>query len=166
MNRNLYIYPKWIDFNLFCVLFSLDLLAKYQRRNHFDALFIQSKASGKGKWSNVDYYFVARFTRGFSIGHQTIDHTVFDEVWLLLCQHNTKFHFHHFLHKIWILSYNEQWQHFELEMDPNLIEYPVATIRGPVPWKCNFQLANNRLDQVLMVTHPVLQAMNRLWYEL
>lgn len=62
--------------------------------------------------------------------------------------------------------YKEQWQEFELEMDPNLIEYPIATIRGPVPWKCNFQLANNRLDQVLMVTHPVLQAMNRLWYEL
>lgn len=63
-------------------------------------------------------------------------------------------------------SYKEQWQQFELEMDPNLIEFPIATIRGPVPWKCNFQLANNRLDQVLMVTHPVLQAMNRLWYEL
>lgn len=65
-----------------------------------------------------------------------------------------------------ILSYKEQWQQFGLEMDSNLIEYPIATIRGPVPWKCNYQLANNRLDQVLMVTHPVLQAMNRLWYEL
>lgn len=69
-------------FSFVCVSFSLDLLAYYQRRNHFDALFVWSKASCEGKWSNVDYYFVTRFTRGFSTGYQTIDIKIFDEVWL------------------------------------------------------------------------------------
>lgn len=63
--------------------------------------------------------------------------------------------------------YKDQRKKLLLEMDPNvLMEFPIPTIRGPVSWKCNFQLASNRLDQVLMVNHPVLQAMNYLWYEL
>lgn len=63
-------------------------------------------------------------------------------------------------------SYKDQRNHMTLEMNPSIIEFPIATIRGPVSWKCNFQLATNRLDQVLMANHPVLQAINHLWYEL
>lgn len=48
----------------------------------------------------------------------------------------------------------------------SIIEFPLGIIRGPVSWKCNFQLAKNRLDQVLMVNHPVLQALTYLWHEL
>lgn len=65
-----------------------------------------------------------------------------------------------------IYSYKDQREQLAMEMDPNVLDFPMVTIRGPVSWKCNFQLASNRLDQVLMVNHPVLQAMNRLWYEL
>ncbi|KAM7358170.1 dynein axonemal heavy chain 3-like [Cochliomyia hominivorax] len=40
------------------------------------------------------------------------------------------------------------------------------TIRAPVPWKVYVQLARNHLDQVLMTTHPVIQALNLLWHQL
>lgn len=72
----LYLLLFQIKFQLF---FFADILAKYQRRNHFNALFIQSKAYKRG-WGHADYYFVARFTRGFSTGYQTVDNTVFNEV--------------------------------------------------------------------------------------
>lgn len=52
----------------------------------------------------------------------------------------------------------------ELEQLPPA--FPQVTTRGPVSWKCNVQIAANRLDQVLMVNHPVLQAINYLWYQL
>lgn len=45
-------------------------------------------------------------------------------------------------------------------------EFPLLTIKGPVPWKCNIQLARNRLHEVLMNTHPVLQAISMLWDQL
>lgn len=45
-------------------------------------------------------------------------------------------------------------------------DFPIVTIKAPVPWKCAIQLAKNRLDQVLMTCHPVLQAINMLWHEL
>lgn len=44
--------------------------------------------------------------------------------------------------------------------------FPQVTIKAPVPWKSAIQLASNRLDQVLMNYHPVLQAINLIWYEL
>ena len=53
-----------------------------------------------------------------------------------------------------------------LGIAPPPLDYPVATIKAPVPWKCAIQLARNRLDQVLMTCHPVLQAINMLWHEL
>lgn len=46
------------------------------------------------------------------------------------------------------------------------LDFPIVTIKAPVPWKCAIQLARNRLDQVLMTCHPVLQAINMLWHEL
>lgn len=52
----------------------------------------------------------------------------------------------------------------QLEKEPP--EFPMLTIRGPVPWKCNYQLATNRIDQILMMNHPVMQAISMLWYQL
>lgn len=62
--------------------------------------------------------------------------------------------------------YKEPRKQLALEMEPTFIDFPVATIRGPVSWKCNYQIARNRMDQILMVNHPVLQAINYLWYQL
>uniref|UniRef100_A0A1I8MKN2 AAA+ ATPase domain-containing protein n=1 Tax=Musca domestica TaxID=7370 RepID=A0A1I8MKN2_MUSDO len=45
-------------------------------------------------------------------------------------------------------------------------EFPIMTIRAPVPWKVYVQLARNHLDQVLMTTHPVIRALNLLWHQL
>lgn len=53
-----------------------------------------------------------------------------------------------------------------LGISPPPQDFPVVTIKAPVPWKCAIQLARNRLDQVLMTCHPVIQAINVLWHEL
>jgi dynein heavy chain, axonemal len=53
-----------------------------------------------------------------------------------------------------------------LQLEPEPIEFPIATIKAPVPWKCSVQVAKNRLEEVLMVNHPVLQAIQILWYNL
>ncbi|XP_075164298.1 dynein heavy chain 3, axonemal [Haematobia irritans] len=45
-------------------------------------------------------------------------------------------------------------------------EFPIMTIRAPVPWKVYVQLARNHLDQVLMTTHPIIRALNLLWHQL
>lgn len=45
-------------------------------------------------------------------------------------------------------------------------EFPICTIRAPVPWKTAVYLSKNRLEEILMVNHPVLQALNVLWREL
>ncbi|XP_055373574.1 dynein axonemal heavy chain 3 [Condylostylus longicornis] len=50
-----------------------------------------------------------------------------------------------------------------LEEEPP--EFPRITIKAPIPWKVNIQIAINRLDQVLMVTHPALTALNVLWFQ-
>lgn len=64
-----------------------------------------------------------------------------------------------------MLLHNESCQKI-LGVSPPPPHFPVVTIKAPVPWKCAIQLARNRLDQVLMTCHPVLQAINMLWYEL
>lgn len=53
-----------------------------------------------------------------------------------------------------------------LQIEAPPADFPIITIQAPVPWKCSIQLARNRLDQVLMTCHPVLQAINMLWHEL
>lgn len=63
-----------------------------------------------------------------------------------------------------VLSSKQQRQRLQLEMEPP--DFPLLTIKGPVSWKCNIHIASSRLDQVLMVNHPVLQAINGLWYQL
>lgn len=52
----------------------------------------------------------------------------------------------------------------QLELEPP--DFPIMTIRAPVPWKVNVQLARNHLDQTLMTTHPIINALNILWHEL
>lgn len=53
-----------------------------------------------------------------------------------------------------------------LQLEPEPPEFPQLIIHGPIPWKCNYQLASNRIDQMLMINHPVMQAMSMLWYQL
>lgn len=53
-----------------------------------------------------------------------------------------------------------------LNLDLEPLEFPIATIKAPVPWKCAIQVAKNRLEEVLMVNHPVLQAIQILWHNL
>lgn len=65
-----------------------------------------------------------------------------------------------------VRRYEKRRQQLGIAVEPSFVECPLVTIRGPVTWKCNFQLARNRIDQVLMVNHPVLQAINYLWHQL
>lgn len=53
-----------------------------------------------------------------------------------------------------------------LQLVPEPPLYPNITIKAPVPWKCSVQVAKNRLEQILMVNHPVVQAINLLWHNL
>lgn len=63
-----------------------------------------------------------------------------------------------------ILQLAEVKGKLKLELEPP--EFPLATIKAPVPWKCSIQVAKNRLEEVLMVNHPVLQAIHILWHNL
>lgn len=57
-------------------------------------------------------------------------------------------------------------QQMQLQILPEPPMYPRITIKAPVPWKCSIQVGKNRLEQVLMVNHPVIQAINMLWHNL
>jgi dynein heavy chain, axonemal len=63
-----------------------------------------------------------------------------------------------------ILRSDIERKRLQLELEPP--EFPIATIKAPVPWKCSVQVSKNRLEEVLMVNHPVLQAIQILWYNL
>lgn len=52
----------------------------------------------------------------------------------------------------------------QLEIEPP--DFPICTLKAPVPWKCAVQLAKNRLEEILMINHPVLQAIQVLWHNL
>lgn len=64
----------------------------------------------------------------------------------------------------YILQSEVERKRLQLELEPP--EFPIATIKAPVPWKCAAQVAKNRLEEVLMVNHPVLQAIQILWNNL
>ncbi|XP_055840841.1 dynein axonemal heavy chain 3 isoform X1 [Episyrphus balteatus] len=64
----------------------------------------------------------------------------------------------------YILKSEFERKKLQLEIEPP--EFPIMTIRAPVPWKALVQIARNRLDQVLMINHPVLEGLNVLWYQL
>ncbi|XP_053695545.1 dynein axonemal heavy chain 3 [Sabethes cyaneus] len=63
-----------------------------------------------------------------------------------------------------ILRSEEERNRLQLIVEPP--EFPIATLIAPVPWKCSIQVAKNRLEEVLMINHPVLQAINLLWHKL
>ncbi|XP_058823709.1 dynein axonemal heavy chain 3 [Topomyia yanbarensis] len=64
----------------------------------------------------------------------------------------------------YILRSEEERKRLQLAIEPP--EFPIPTLIAPVPWKCSIQVAKNRLEEVLMVNHPVLQAINLLWHKL
>lgn len=64
----------------------------------------------------------------------------------------------------YILRSEAERSRLQLAIEPP--EFPMATMVAPVPWKCSIQLAKNRLEEVLMINHPVLQAINMLWHKL
>lgn len=64
----------------------------------------------------------------------------------------------------YILQSDVEKQRLQLELEPP--DFPIVTIKAPVPWKCSVQVAKNRLEEVLMVNHPVLQAIQILWHNL
>lgn len=64
----------------------------------------------------------------------------------------------------YILQSDVEKKRLQLELEPP--DFPVVTIKAPVPWKCSVQVAKNRLEEVLMVNHPVLQAIQILWHNL
>lgn len=63
-----------------------------------------------------------------------------------------------------ILQSDVERNRLQLELEPP--EFPIVTLKAPVPWKCSIQVAKNRLEEVLMVNHPVLQAIQILWQNL
>ena len=64
----------------------------------------------------------------------------------------------------YILQSDVEKKRLQLELEPPV--FPIVTIKAPVPWKCSIQVAKNRLEEVLMVNHPVLQAIQILWHNL
>jgi dynein heavy chain, axonemal len=62
--------------------------------------------------------------------------------------------------------YRSDYQKRRLYLEQEPPEFPQIIIRAPIPWKVNIQVAVNRLDQILMVNHPVLTALNILWFEM
>lgn len=74
-------------------------------------------------------------------------------------RHHTKRGFLRF-----ILQSDVEKKRLQLELEPPA--FPVVTLKAPVPWKCTVQVAKNRLEEVLMVNHPVLQAIQILWHNL
>lgn len=63
-----------------------------------------------------------------------------------------------------ILQSDVERKRLQLELEPP--DFPISTLKAPVPWKCAVQVAKNRLEEVLMVNHPVLQAIQILWNNL
>ena len=63
-----------------------------------------------------------------------------------------------------ILQSEDERDKLQLEMEPP--HFPICTLKAPVPWKCAIQVAKNRLEEILMINHPVLQAIQMLWHNL
>ena len=61
---------------------------------------------------------------------------------------------------------SSEFERNRLQLMPEPPDFPVCTLIAPVPWKCSIQLAKNRLEEVLMINHPVLHAINLLWHKL
>ncbi|XP_036671579.3 dynein axonemal heavy chain 3 isoform X3 [Drosophila suzukii] len=64
----------------------------------------------------------------------------------------------------YLLSSNMERRRLQLEREPP--DFPNFTIYPPVPWRSNLLRAKARIGEVLMTTHPTVQAVNRLWHDL
>lgn len=53
-----------------------------------------------------------------------------------------------------------------LQLEPEPPDFPILTITPPVPWRSRLLLAKSRIGEVLMTTHPTVQALNLLWHQL
>ncbi|XP_055607362.1 dynein axonemal heavy chain 3 isoform X2 [Uranotaenia lowii] len=91
------------------------------------------------------------------------DQAVYLMILLLDLQEDYRFHVKRSFIR-YILKSEDERKRLQLAVEPP--EFPVVTLMAPVPWKCSVQIAKNRLEEVLMVNHPVLQAINMLWHKL
>ncbi|KAH8333343.1 hypothetical protein KR067_000852, partial [Drosophila pandora] len=64
----------------------------------------------------------------------------------------------------YLLGSNMERKRLQLEQEPP--DFPIFTIISPVPWRSNLLRAKSRIGEVLMTTHPTVQAVNRLWHDL
>ncbi|ALC43064.1 CG17150 [Drosophila busckii] len=53
-----------------------------------------------------------------------------------------------------------------LQLEPEPPDFPILTITSPVPWRSRLLLAKSRIGEMLMITHPTIQALNLLWHQL
>ncbi|XP_033238860.1 dynein heavy chain 3, axonemal [Drosophila pseudoobscura] len=64
----------------------------------------------------------------------------------------------------YLLQSTMERRRLQLEMDPP--DYPMLIIVPPVPWRSNLLMGKSRICELLMISHPAVQALNRLWYDL
>ncbi|TDG53310.1 hypothetical protein AWZ03_000125 [Drosophila navojoa] len=64
----------------------------------------------------------------------------------------------------YLLQSNMERKRLQLEPEPP--EFPILTITSPVPWRSRLMLAKSRIGEMLMITHPTVQALNLLWHQL
>ncbi|KAH8242116.1 hypothetical protein KR026_003917, partial [Drosophila bipectinata] len=64
----------------------------------------------------------------------------------------------------YLLGSNMERKRLQLEQEPP--DFPIFTIISPVPWRSNLLRAKSHIGEVLMITHPTVQAINRLWHDL
>ncbi|XP_062127566.1 dynein axonemal heavy chain 3 [Drosophila sulfurigaster albostrigata] len=64
----------------------------------------------------------------------------------------------------YLLQSNMERKRLQLEMEPP--DYPTLTIVSPVPWRTRLLLSKSRIGEMLMTTHPTVQALNLLWHQL
>ncbi|EDW73522.2 uncharacterized protein Dwil_GK16602 [Drosophila willistoni] len=64
----------------------------------------------------------------------------------------------------YLLQSKMERKRFQLELEPP--DFPILNITSPVPWRSNLLLAKSRIGELLMTTHPTVQALNKLWHEL
>lgn len=69
-------------------------------------------------------------------------------------------------HAYVFMFYRSNMERKRLQLEPEPPDFPVMTITPPVPWRSRLLLAKSRIGEVLMITHPTVQALNLLWHQL
>ncbi|EDV95581.1 GH15699 [Drosophila grimshawi] len=64
----------------------------------------------------------------------------------------------------YLLQSKMERRRLQLEVEPP--EFPTLTVTSPVPWRSRLLLAKSRIGEMLMITHPTVQALNLLWHQL